>query len=103
MEKSEQHYNDGYVDMRVIPAEIEGCFSAPIIVIANPDGFVEAINVDSNFFSPKDILEAYERALRNFLEGDEYLGNEDEKEAQRLISEFKSYLISTGVEKEDLE
>lgn len=82
------HYNDGSVDVRVISE-----FS--LTVFTNTDGKTVVVNFDDNLFSPSELIAAYKESL-------EALDPEPE-EKEKLIAEYRSYLIACGCEKEELE
>lgn len=84
----EGHYHDDCVDVRVIP---EFCRT----VFTNSDGNTVVVNFDDNFFSPLDLIAAYEKSL-------EGLGL-DPEEKEPLIAGYRSYLIACGCGKEELE
>jgi len=86
------HYNDDVVDMHIVEP-----FCLWVLVARNGD--CKAICFDSNFFSPRDLLDAYTELIDHWAE--EWEVGEDEK--QHHITQFKTYLLRTGAEPTDLE
>jgi hypothetical protein len=86
------HYNDDVVDMHIVEP-----FCLWVLVASNGD--CKAICYDSNFFSPRDLLDAYTELIDHWAK--EWEVDEDEK--QHHITQFKTYLLRTGAEPEDLE
>ena len=86
------HYNDDVVDMHIVEE-----FCLWVLVARNGD--CKAICYDDNFFSPRDLLEAYTELIEHWAK--EWEVEEDEK--QHHITQFKTYLLRTGAEPTDLE
>ena len=88
-----EHYNNGFIDLRVIPEFY-------VWVATNVSGETKVIDFDDNFFSAKDLLEAYLSLWKDDWAG--FSGScEDCKSAH--INAFKRWLIGIGAEVEDLE
>lgn len=90
----ELHYNDGYIDYRIIPAAREGCFCDPLIVMANPEGKAKVISSSDNFFTEQDIVDAYVELF------DAYEENDPETKKEKVTA-FKQYLTKCGADLED--
>ena len=86
------HYNDDVVDMHIVED-----FCLWVLVARN--GECKAICFDSNFFSARDLLDAYTELIDHWAK--EWEVEEDEK--QHHITQFKTYLLRTGAEPTDLE
>lgn len=82
----EKHFNDGYVDFRVID---EFCMA----VFANRDGDSKTVGFDDNFFSPIDLVKAYKDVFK------EDWGEDKES----FAAVFKAYLIACGCKAEEVE
>lgn len=93
-QKSPTHYNDGVVDFRIIPNRGDYTFDT-MAVFVGKNGYAKAIDCESNFFAPIDLIRIYRKVLMYTL---------CEPETQRdYIEAFKAYLIRTGCKPEDLE
>lgn len=96
IKKSETNYNDGYIDIHAIAPTPYGCFSDPLVVFVNSDGDTKVVNEGDGFYSPKDLVEAYEELFTK--------ADPDNKEGlEEGLKEFKAYLLEQGVTKEELE
>ena len=84
-----EHFNDGYIDLRVIPEFYVWVITEGI------SGKAMTIAFDDNFFSVRDLLKAYLS-----LWEDDWATEETKKEH---IDAFKRWLIDIGAQVEDLE
>lgn len=82
----EDHYFDGYIDVRVV----RDLF---LFSFVSAKGECKAISFDDNFFAPRDLLWAY-----NSLFQDDW--GEDRA---AFVEAFKQWLISNGCKREELE
>lgn len=85
-EPDPQHYNDGYIDMRVID-------EFAMAVLTNSDGDCKTVGFDDNFFSPLDLVKAYRSLFKE----------EWGEDKDSFVSAFKDYLIATGCSAEEVE
>lgn len=83
--KQNEHYNDGLVDVTVI-----GEFS--LVVFVNIDGDSKTVGFDTNFFVPKDLLDAY----------GEIFGKDWHVDVGPFLDGYRKYLIESGCPEEDL-
>lgn len=83
------HYNDGFIDLRVIPEFYVW------VVTEGISGKAMTIAFDDNFFSVRDLLEAYLS-----LWEEDWATEETKKER---IDAFKRWLIDIGAEQELLD
>jgi len=92
-QKSPTHYNDGVVDFRIIQRD-DYAFDTMAVFVGRT-GYAKAINCESNFFAPIDLVRIYRTV---------FMYSVIEPEMQRdYIEAFKAYLIRTGCKPEDLE
>lgn len=82
------HYNDGLIDVRHIQ---EFC----LVVFTNCDGDTKVVSYDDNFFSPIDLVEAYQMVWRADW-------NMDDEKAS-YTQKFKDWQIACGCDPEELE
>ena len=94
--KSETNYNDGYIDVHAVAPTPYGYFSEPLVVFVNSDGDTKVVNEGDNFYSPKDLVEAYEELFRK-------ADPDNEETLQEGLTAFKAYLLEFGIEEEELE
>ena len=93
-QKSQSHYNDGMVDYRLITPAGDSCFHCMAIFV-NCSGDSKIIDTEDNFFSPLDLVKAYQKMFWKEwnMEG----------ERASYVEAFKKYLIRTGCPADELE
>ena len=87
-EPDPEHYNDGMIDIRNIQ---DFC----MMVLTNCDGDAKSVGYDDNFYSPADLIEAYESLWRTDW-------NMDDEKAL-YVKKLKDWMILTGCDPEELE
>ena len=91
-QNTESTYEDDYVLITFTKG-----WGEPHCVLAGATGKAKAICVSSNFFSPRDILEAYEEVL------DAQTWGMEAEEVASHLQDCKDWLIRTGCPAEELE
>lgn len=95
-QKSPKHYCDGVVDFHIIESKNKlGYFFSTMAVFVSEAGYAKAVNCESNFFAPIDLVNAYRKALK-------FSAILDYPE-EDYVNAFKAYLIRTGCKPEELE
>lgn len=72
MKNTVDHYQDSYVDMRIIYPSLEG-FNQTLIVMTNCEGKVESLSPEEWWFDKDELLKAYGRLYKalSFSDGKE--------------------------------
>lgn len=92
-QRSQDHYNDGMIDFRVIPSKPDG-FSEEIAVFVNINGNALTVTTSDPMFVINDLVMTYKRMWRPDWNM--------EDEFDDYLDAFKKYLIWLGCNPEEI-